>query len=135
MDPGSAKHYDAAVSSMPRPETVSVAHEKAVAVQDEVRQAKENLHDANEALADAVDDSTPTKEDVEAALVQNLQVEGQLQDAVKELEVVTDLLKVAERENAAYRDEAAAAGRRSGEGIHSVLAHLNGPADRKNLSR
>jgi protein involved in temperature-dependent protein secretion len=115
-------------------EPVAAAHQKAVAVQDEVRQAKDNLHDANEALADTVVDSTPTKEDVEAALVQNLQVEGQLQDAVKELEVVTDLLKVAEQENAAYRDQAAA-GRRSGEGIKSVLAHLNPPPDRRNLSR
>jgi protein involved in temperature-dependent protein secretion len=95
-----------------------------VAVQDEVLEAKENLHDANEALADSVMDNEPTKETVAAALVQNLQVEGQLQDAVEELQVVTDLLKVAEKENAAFRDAAAAAGRRSGEGIASVLAHL-----------
>ena len=135
MDRGACLHYHSAMTRVRPREPVSVAHEKAVAVQDEVRHAKDNLHDANEALADTVVDSTPTKEDVEAALVQNLQVEGQLQDAVKELEVVTDLLKVAEQENAAYRDQAAAAGRRSGEGIKSVLAHLNPPPDRRNLNR
>lgn len=121
------------MTRVPRREPVSAAHEKAVAVQDEVQQAKDNLHDANEALADTVVDSAPTKETVEAALVQNLQVEGQLQDAVKELQVVTDLLKVAERENAAHREQGAAAGRRSGEGIDSVLAHLGTPGD-ANLS-
>jgi hypothetical protein len=105
-------------------QSVSVAHDKAVAVQDDVQQAKENLHDANEALADAVVESEPSKSTVAAALVQNLQVEGQLQDAVQELQVVTDLLKVAEKENAVLRDDAAGAGRRSGEGIASVLAHL-----------
>ena len=104
--------------------SVSVAHEKAVAVQEEVSQAKDNLHDANEVLADSVMESEPTKETVAAALVQNLQVEGQLQDAVEELQVVTDLLKTAEKENAALRDAAAIAGRRSGEGTASVRAHL-----------
>lgn len=127
-------HYHRTMSAKRPRQPVSLAHEKAVAVQDEVQQAKENLHDANEALADTVTDSTPTKESVEAALVQNLQVEGQLQDAVKELQVVTDLLKVAERENAALRDEGAEAGRRSGEGIQSVLAHLGNSAARDNLS-
>lgn len=127
MDPGTLKYYHGAMSLILPREPVSVAHEKAVEVQDDVRLAKENLHDANEALADTVVDSEPTKETVEAALVQNLQVEGQLRDAVKELQVVTDLLKVAERENAAYRDEAAA-GRRSGEGMKSVLKHLGAPS-------
>lgn len=135
MDRGGCLHYHSAMTRIRPREPVAAAHEKAVAVQDEVRQAKDNLHDANEALADTVVDNAPTKEDVEAALVQNLQVEGQLQDAVKELQVVTDLLKVAEQENAAHRDQAAAAGRRSGEGIKSVLAHLNPQPDRRNLSR
>lgn len=131
MDPMDGMVYHLAMSTIvPRP-PVSVAHDKALAVQDDVQQAKENLRDANEALADAVVESEPSKSTVAAALVQNLQVEGQLQDAVEELQVVTDLLKVAEQENAAFRD-AAAAGRRSGEGIASVLAHL-GTAD-KNLS-
>lgn len=127
-------YYHRLMSMIQFRQPLSVAHEKAVAVQDEVQQAKENLHDANEALADTVAESTPTKESVEAALVQNLQVEGQLQDAVRELEVVTDLLEVAERENAALRDEGAAAGRRSGEGIQSVLAHLSASPDPRNLS-
>ena len=132
MDRASSKVYHVTMAAIiPRP-SVSVAHDKAVAVQEDVLQAKENLHDANEALADAVD-GEPTKSTVAAALVQNLQVEGQLQDAVEELQVVTDLLKVAEKENAAYRDEAAAAGRRSGEGTASVLAHLG--VSSRNLSR
>lgn len=115
---------------------VTVAHEKAVAVQDDVREAEANLHDANEALADTVDGTVPTKESVEAALVQNLQVEGQLHAAVKELQVVSDLLKVAQEEKAAHDDEdAAVAGHRSGEGVDSVIEHLASTAGRRTLNR
>ena len=43
--------------------------------------------------------------DQTAALVQNLQVEGQLHDAVQELQVVTELLKTAEQEKAVRAQE------------------------------
>jgi hypothetical protein len=115
---------------------VTVAHEKTVALQDDVRNAEADLHDANEALADTVVGSIVTKESVEAALVQNLHVEGQLHDAVKELQVVTDLLKVAEGEKAAHDHEGVTmAGRRSGEGVNSVLEHMSASTRRKDLDR
>ncbi|MDB5955293.1 hypothetical protein [Ramlibacter sp.] len=104
---------------------VTVAHEKTVAVKDDVRQAEEDLHATNETLADTVVGTIVTKESVEAALVQNLHIEGQLHDAVKELQVVTDLLKVAEQEKSAHDSEdVTMAGRRSGEGVDSVLQHM-----------
>jgi hypothetical protein len=115
--------------------SISVAHDKAVAVQDDVRNAESDLHDTNEALADTVAGSVVTKEGVQAALVQNLQVESQLHDAVKELQVVTDLLKVAERERAAHDAGVPVprAGGRSGEGADSVMKHMSPSGGRKEL--
>jgi hypothetical protein len=119
---------------------VAVARDKTAAVQDDVQQAEADLHDANEVLAETVVGSIVTKESVEAALVQNLHVEGQLHDAVKELQVVTDLLATAEHDNAELASHARGgdgptlAGRRSGEGIESVLQHMAASAKRKNLS-
>ena len=112
---------------------VKMARDKAVAVQHEVRSAEADLHDSNEALADTVAGNVVSKDDVRTALVHNLQVENQLHDAVKELQVVTDLLKVAEKERATLAGGAAAAGR-SGEGVDSVLQHLSASADRKDLA-
>lgn len=101
-------------------------------LQDDVREAEASLHEANDALANTVVGRVVSKETVEAALVQSLQVEGQLHDAVKELQVVSDLLKVAEAEKAAHeQDDARTAGRRSGEGVESVLEHMNALAERK----
>jgi coenzyme F420-reducing hydrogenase beta subunit len=97
-----------------------------------VRQAEADLHDANETLADTVVGSIVTKESVQAALVQNLHVESELHDAVKELQVVTDLLKVAEQQIAVQAGEdVTMAGRRSGEGVRSVLAQMRASAQRK----
>jgi hypothetical protein len=111
-----------------------MARDKAVAVQDEVRNAEADLHDTNETLADTVSGSVVTKDDIRAALVQNLQVENQLHDAVKELQVVTDLLKVAERERAAHEGGASSAAGRSGEGVDSVLKHLPASPGREDLA-
>jgi hypothetical protein len=72
---------------------------------------------------------------VQEALVQNLQVESQLHDAVKELQVVTDLLKVAEQERAGHDADGTLAGRRSGEGVDSVLEHMKASVGRKQLNR
>jgi hypothetical protein len=114
---------------------VTVAHEKTVAVQDDVRQARADLHEANETLTDSMAGAVVPKEKVEAALVQNLQVEDQLHDAVKELEVVTELLKVAEQDKATHTGEdVTMAGRRSGEGVESVLQHMAAASRRKNLN-
>jgi hypothetical protein len=115
---------------------VTVAHDKTVEVQDDVRQAEADLHDTNEALADTVVGSIVTKESIQAALVQNLHVESELHDAVRELQVVTDLLKVAEQEKAGLEDgDVTMAGRRSGEGVRSVLAQMRASARRRDLKR
>jgi hypothetical protein len=45
-------------------------------------EAKADLHAANEALADTVVGTVVTKQSSDAALVQNLHIEGQLHDAV-----------------------------------------------------
>jgi hypothetical protein len=95
---------------------VSAARIKTAAVQGTVRQAEADLREANEQLAETVVGAVVTKEAVDAALVQNLHVESQLHEAVKELQVVTDLLKSAEQDKAAHG--------RSGEGVDSVREHL-----------
>ncbi len=113
------------------PKPVSVARQKAVAVREGIRQAQADLHDANEMLADTVVGTIVTEESVEAALLQNLQVESELHDAVKELQVVTELLRVAEEEKAHDHAEVAEAGRRSGEGLTSVLEQMGTQARRR----
>lgn len=109
---------------------------KTEAVQDDVRQAEAELHDANEVLADTTVGTIVTRETVQAALLQNLNVEGQLHDAVKELQVVKELLKTAEEGKALRENEGSRlAGRRSGEGVDSVLEHMTATARRKDLPR
>lgn len=104
--------------------TVTVARIKTAKVQNDMRQAESELHEANEDLADSTTvGSVVTRENVQAALVQNLAVEGQLHDAVEELRVVTDLLKAAEDDKAKAED-ALTEGKRSGEGVESILAHI-----------
>ena len=89
-----------------------------------MREAERELHEANGDLAaSATVGSVVTAESVRAALVQNINVEGQLHEAVEELRVVTDLLKTAE-EDKAKLEQAVTAGHRSGEGVESVMAHL-----------
>ena len=100
---------------------VIAARIKTTAVQGNVRRAEADLRDANEQLADTVVGEVVTKEALDAALVQNLHVESQLHDAVKELQVVTDLLKTAEEEKGHPGDSGSG---RSGEGVKSVLKHL-----------
>ncbi|MDB5900443.1 MAG: hypothetical protein JWP22_3405 [Ramlibacter sp.] len=112
---------------------VTAARIKTAAVQDDVQQAEADLHDANEELAETVVGTIVTKESVEAALVQNLHVEGQLHDAVKELQAVTELLEIAEGKVAAAGEDTTLAGRRSGEGVNSVLEHMSASSRRRNL--
>lgn len=100
---------------------VTVARIKTAAVQGSVRKAEAELRETNDQLAEMEVGTLVTKEAVDAALLQNLHVEGQLHDAVKELQVVTDLLETAELEKGASAPEA---GRRSGEGVGSVLEHM-----------
>jgi hypothetical protein len=106
---------------------VTAARIKTAAVQGNVRQAEAELRETNEQLAESVVGTVLTQEAVDAALVQNLHVESQLHDAVKELQVVTDLLKTAEQEKAPHG--------RSGEGVNSVLEHLDLPDPPKGATR
>ena len=107
---------------------VTAARIKAAVVQGNVRQAEAQLRETNEQLADSAVGTVVTQEAVDAALVQNLQVEGQLHDAVKELQVVTDLLKTAEQDKALA--DTGKSGR-SGEGVDSVLKHMAASLERK----
>ena len=84
-----------------RAKPVTVARIKTAKVQSDMRQAESELHEANEDLAESsTRGATVTREDVQAALVQNIAVEGQLHDAVEELRVVTELLQTAEEDTA-----------------------------------
>ena len=112
---------------------VSLARAKVAAVQEDVCQAQADLHDANEALAETTQAPVVKKAEVQAALVQNLGVENQLQEAVKELQVVTDVLHAVEAGRPIETIESAAAGHRSGEGLATVIEHLSSPK-RKSLN-
>jgi uncharacterized protein YPO0396 len=115
---------------------VTVARIKTAAVQGSVRQAEAELRESNEQLADTEVGTVLTKEAMDAALVQNLHVEGQLHEAVKELQVVKELLKTAEQERASPGAEGTAVpGQRSGEGVGSVLEHMASTLETKDDAR
>lgn len=106
--------------TQPKRKHVTVARAKTAKVMTDIRDAEDTLHEANEVLSKAQVD----KNEVNTVLEQNVAVEAQLHDAVNELKVVTDLLKSAEADKA--KDGAQQVpGNRSGEGIDSVIEHLN----------
>ena len=118
------KAYDGAMKHRHAAKTVTLARIKTAKVGNDMREAQRELHEANADLADsATVGSVVTAESVRAALVQNINVEAQLHEAVEELRVVTDLLKTAEDDKAKL-EQAVTAGHRSGEGLESVIAHL-----------
>ena len=109
---------------------IATARTKTRKVQNDVREAESDLHEANAVLKDNTVGTVVTKADVKAALEQNLQVEDQLHEAVKELEVVTKLLEVAEAGK--EKGQGTEAGARSGHGAESALRHLRaGPGQPK----
>jgi hypothetical protein len=96
-------------------------------VQRSVRKAEVKLHDSNTDLLELSGDEVVPGEDLRTRVEKSLQVEVKLHDAVKELEVVSDLLATAEDEIALLIDKSkdgATAGKRSGEGLASVLEHI-----------
>ena len=105
-----------------RVKLLSTARTKTKKVQKDLVLAQADLHETNSDLATSIHGAVaPTRESVEAAVEQNAGVEAQLNDAVQELAMVTELLRVAE----AKIDEAAehdAPGTRSGEGVSSLKA-------------
>lgn len=108
----------------PASKPVTLARIKTAKVGNDMRKAERDLHKANGNLAEsATVGSVVTADSVRAALVQNINVEGQLHEAVEELRVVTDLLKTAEDDKAKL-ERVVTAGHRSGEGAESVIAHL-----------
>ena len=106
---------------------ISVARTKTEKVHSEMQEAEADLHAANNVLAENTVGHVVTKADVQAALEQNQQVEDQLHDAVRELKVVTKLLKVAEAEKTQRGSDA---GKRSGEGAESAMEHLRAAMDK-----
>lgn len=103
---------------------ISVARAKTKKIQHDIGAAEAKLHGSNQVLANA-DVGTVAKASVKAAVAHNVDVEKKLHEAVSELAVVSALLKTAEARNAG-KGEDAGAGHRSGEGIDSVIAHLQG---------
>ena len=106
---------------------ISVSRTKTEKVHSEMQEAEADLHAANNVLAENTVGHVVTKADVQAALEQNQQVEEQLHDAVRELKVVTKLLKVAEAEKTQRGSDA---GKRSGEGAESAMEHLRAAMDK-----
>ena len=127
--------YHGAMTSHRSRKPVTVARIKTAAVQGNVRLAEAELRETNEQLADTVAGTVMTQESVDATLAQNLHVEGQLHDAVKELQVVTELLKAAEQERDPAGADATTAGNRSGEGVGSVLEHMASSLETKDAGR
>lgn len=109
---------------------VSVARTKTKNVQEDMRVAEADLHDSNAVLATSSNGEALPPGAVEAALAQNVEVEEKLHEAVQELEVVSELLNVAEAKNAVHDDQTMA-GHRSGAGLESVMEHMNASARRK----
>ncbi len=114
-----------------RVKLITAARVKTKKVQKQLSAAYADLQDSNAALTTSVDGQLePTRESVEAALEQSVEVEGKLSDAVNELEVVTELLRVAEAKNFEFVDQAGP-GTRSGEGVQSVIAHIKAASEVK----
>jgi hypothetical protein len=107
------------------PKPVTAAREKTGALQGDLRRAEAGLHEANVALAQTAAGTMATRQSVEEAHAQGVQVEADLHDAVQELQVVTDLLMVAEEEIASHDRDSGSAGHRSGNGVESVMAQMN----------
>jgi hypothetical protein len=115
--------------SRPLSSRAAGARRKTAKVQKDLEAAQAELHMANRVLAHSLPKSA--RDDmVELALVQNASVEEKVEEATRELEVVTELLKEEEAHSAQLED--ALAGRdapktgRSGEGSSSLLPHLGG---------
>lgn len=109
---------------------VSVARAKTTKVQHDIAVAEAKLHGSNQVLANADAGTVSTEASVKAAVAHSVDVEKKLHDAVDELAVVSALLKTAEARHAG-NGEGAAAGHRSGEGLDSVIAHLEGAGGRR----
>lgn len=109
---------------------VSVARAKTKKVQHDIALAEAKLHGSNQVLANADVGTVSTQASVKAAVAHNVDVEKKLHDVVDELAVVSALLKTAEAKNAGNGEDAVA-GHRSGEGIDSVIAHLEGVGSRR----
>ncbi len=102
---------------------LSAARKRTKNVQKDLAVAQTDLNDSNKALMSSIQGLEPTRHAVEAAIGQNAEVEVKLDEAVKELEVVNELLRVSEARNP-DGGEQPAPGNRSGEGLDSVMAHL-----------
>ena len=76
---------------------ITAAREKTLEVQDDLRRAEADLHEANLALADTKVGSVVTAASVQSSLAQSVAVEDQLHDAVQELKMVTELLRLSEQ--------------------------------------
>jgi hypothetical protein len=113
------------VSQIRKP--VAAARLRTQKVQRGVRKAEVKLHDSNTDLLELSADELIPGEELRTCVEKSLQVEVKLHKAVNELEAVSSLLATAEDEIALLLDkskDATMAGKRSGEGLSSVLEHI-----------
>jgi hypothetical protein len=106
---------------------VAAARLRTEKVQRGVHKAELKLHDSNIDLLELAADEVIPREHVRTCVEQSLEVEKKLHKSVNELEVVSDLLATAENEISLLHDQSkdgTMAGKRSGEGLSSVLAHI-----------
>jgi hypothetical protein len=113
-----------------RNKPASVARAKTKRAQSDVRIEGADLHHSNAVLVNSGVGQVLTRQSVQAVVEQNVNVEEKLHDAVQELEVVSELLDVTEAKSA-EDDDQTMAGRRSGEGLTSVIEQMSASARRK----
>jgi hypothetical protein len=124
------------VSQIKKP--VAAARLRRQKVQRGVRKAEVKLHDSNTDLLGLSADQVIPGEDLRTCVEKSLQVEMKLHKAVNELEVVSNLLATAEDEIALHLDKSrdgTTAGKRSGEGLSSVLEHIRAGRQQNELDK
>jgi len=99
----------------------ATASRKAEKVQRKLKQAEAELHVANGILVKAV--PTRDRQDIDAALEQNVAAEEKVHEAAEELEVVKELL--ADAEPAIGVEPSETTPGQSGQGVKSLIPHLS----------
>jgi hypothetical protein len=101
---------------------VATAGRKADKVQRKLQQAETELHTANKILVKTV--PTRDRKDIDSAVQQNVAAEEKVHEAAEELLVVKELLADADAEAAILGTGITASKGQSGDGIKSLLPHL-----------
>ena len=103
---------------------VSTAGRKTHKVERKLKQAEAELHTANGILVKANAAPARDKQQMDIAVKQNVAAEEKVHEAAEELQVVKELLSEAETEGSARTSAASASTGRSGDGVKSLIPHL-----------